>query len=42
MPFGIEGMLFNIYLYAAQPERAVDWCRSLVQSGRDTHSWSRV
>jgi predicted ATPase len=42
VPFGIEGMLFNIYLYAAQPERAVDWCRSRVQSGRDTHSWSRV
>jgi len=42
VPFGIEGMLFNIYLYTAQTERAVDWCRSRVQSGRDTHSWSRV
>ena len=42
VPFGIEGMLCFGYLYAGQPERAVDWCRSRVQSGRDTHSWARV
>jgi hypothetical protein len=42
VPFGIEGLLSTIYLYAAQPELAVDWCRNRVQSGRDTHSLSRV
>jgi hypothetical protein len=41
VPFGIEGLLCIAYLYAAQPERAVDWCRSRVQSGRDTHTVSR-
>jgi predicted ATPase len=42
VPFGIEGLLCIAYLYAAQPERAVDWCRSRVQSGRDTHTVSRT
>jgi predicted ATPase len=42
VPFGIEGLLSTMYLYAAQPERAVDWCRGRVQSGRDTHRLSRV
>jgi predicted ATPase len=42
VPFGVEGLLFTTYLYAAQPERAVDWCRSRVQSGRDSHRLSRV
>ena len=38
VPFGIEGLLSSAYVYAGQPERAVDWCRSRVQSGRDTHT----
>jgi predicted ATPase len=42
VPFGIEGLLSITYLYAGQPELAVDWCRSRVQSGRDTHTMSRV
>jgi predicted ATPase len=42
VPFGIEGLLCTTYLYAGQPERAVDWCRSRVQSGRDTHTVSRT
>ncbi|MDT5338984.1 MAG: hypothetical protein QOD90_4489 [Mycobacterium sp.] len=42
VPFGIEGLLSITYLYAGQPKRAVDWCRSRVQSGRDTHAMSRV
>jgi hypothetical protein len=42
VPFGIEGMLFAGYVYAGQPERAADWCRSRVQSGRDTHTTSRI
>jgi predicted ATPase len=42
VPFGIDGLLATTYLYAAQPERAVDWCRSRIQSGRDSHGLSRV
>jgi predicted ATPase/class 3 adenylate cyclase len=42
VPFGIDGLLCIAYLYAAQPERAVDWCRSRVQSGRDTHTMLRA
>jgi tetratricopeptide (TPR) repeat protein len=42
VPFGIEGLLFIAYLYAGQPELAVDWCRSRVQSGRDTHTVLRT
>jgi predicted ATPase len=42
VPFGIEGLLSTTYLYSAQPELAVDWCRSRVQSGRDSHRLSRV
>jgi predicted ATPase len=41
VPFGFEGMLSSAYVYAGQPEPAVDWCRSRVHSGRDTHSLSR-
>jgi hypothetical protein len=40
VPFGIEGLLS--FPYGAQPELAVDWCRSRVQSGRDSHRLSRV
>jgi predicted ATPase len=42
VPFGIEGLLSTTYLYSAQPELAVDWCRNRVQSGRDSHRLSRV
>jgi predicted ATPase len=42
VPFGIDGLLCIAYLYAAQPELAVDWCRSRVQSGRDTHTMLRA
>jgi predicted ATPase/class 3 adenylate cyclase len=42
VPFGIEGLLCIAYLYAAQPELAVEWCRSRVQSGRDTHTVLRT
>ena len=38
VPFGFEGLLSSAYVYAGQPELAVDWCRSRVQSGRDTHT----
>jgi hypothetical protein len=42
MPFDIEGMLSTTYLYAGQPELAVEWCRSRIRSGRDTHTVSRT
>jgi predicted ATPase len=42
VPFDVEGLLSSAYVYAAQPERAVDWCRSRVQSGRDSHRLSRA
>jgi predicted ATPase len=42
VPFGIEGLLSTTYLYAGQPDLAVDWCRSRVESGRDTHTVSRT
>jgi hypothetical protein len=42
VPFGIEGLLSVTYLSAGQPELAVEWCRSRVQSGRDTHTVSRL
>ncbi|MGZ8778106.1 MAG: hypothetical protein ACXWZ5_19915 [Mycobacterium sp.] len=40
VPFGFEGMLGTAYVYAGQPERSAEWCRSRVQSGRDTHTMS--
>jgi predicted ATPase len=42
VPFGIEGLLSVTYLSAGKPELAVEWCRSRVQSGRDTHTVSRL
>jgi predicted ATPase/class 3 adenylate cyclase len=42
VPFGVEAMLCMAYPYAGQPERSAEWCRRWVQSGRDTHSLSRV
>ena len=42
VPFGIDGMLFAPYVYVGQPEQAAEWCRSRVQSGRDTHTTSRI
>jgi predicted ATPase len=42
VPFGIDGMLCIVSLYSGQPERAVDWCRSRVHSGRDTHTVLRT
>jgi hypothetical protein len=38
VPFGIDSFLCSAYVYAGQPERSAEWCRSRVQSGRDTHT----
>jgi hypothetical protein len=42
VPFDIEGLLSGAYLFAGQPQRPAEWCRSRVQSGRDTHTLSRI
>jgi predicted ATPase len=42
VPFGIDGLLCTAYINAGQPELAVEWCRSRVQSGRDTHTVLRT
>ena len=42
VPFGIEGLLALAYVVAAQLELAAEWCRNRVQSGRDTHTVSRI
>jgi hypothetical protein len=42
VPIGIEGMLCAAYVYTGQPERAAEWCRRLVESGRDTHTLARI
>jgi predicted ATPase len=35
--FGIEGVLGTAYLIIGQPERCVEWCRTQLARGRDTH-----
>jgi len=42
VPYGIEGWLASTYQIIGQPQRAVEWCRTQIASGRDTHGLSRV
>ncbi len=42
VPFGIDSLLCAPYVYAGQPEPTAEWCRGRVQSGRDTHTMSRI
>jgi predicted ATPase len=37
VPFGIEGVLGTAYVVIGQPERCVEWCRTQLARGRDTH-----
>ena len=37
MPFGFEGLAGGAYLMVGQPEKYVEWCRSYLERGRDTH-----
>jgi predicted ATPase len=37
VPFGLEGVLGAAYLHSGQPERQVEWCRTRLLFGRDTH-----
>jgi predicted ATPase len=42
VPFGIEGVLGTAYLTIGQPERCVEWCRTQLARGRDTHRITRA
>ena len=42
MPFGIEGWLGGAYVFIGQPERSVEWCRTQLARGRDTHTLTRA
>jgi predicted ATPase len=41
VPFGLEGVLGNVYGVIGQPERWVEWCRAQLGRGRDTHRITR-
>ena len=36
--YGIEGWVGGAYVYIGQPERCVEWCRTQLACGRDTHT----
>ena len=38
----VEGLLGNPYVYVGQAERAVQWYREQIETGRDTHSQTRA
>ena len=42
LPFAIQGWLGSAYGFTAQPERAIEWYRTELARGRDTHTstWS--
>jgi predicted ATPase len=42
VPFGLEGVLGNVYPHIGQPQRAVEWCRGQLARGRDTHTFTRA
>ena len=42
VPFGLEAMLSQPYLYIGQSERSVEWCRAQLARGRDTHALARA
>ncbi len=42
VPFGIEGVIGTAYLTNGQPERCVQWCRTQLAGGRDTHTLTRA
>jgi predicted ATPase len=41
VPFGIEGVMACAYLVAGQPERLAQWCHTMIDAGRDTHTFTR-
>jgi tetratricopeptide (TPR) repeat protein len=42
VPYGIAGWLATPYQIIGQPERAVEWCRTQIASGRDTRGLAKV
>jgi predicted ATPase len=42
VPFGVEGWLGAAYMVIGQPERYVEWCRALLERGRDTRVITRA
>ena len=42
VPLGLESLLCSPHVYAGQPEPAVEWCRSLIQSGLGRDTMSRI
>jgi tetratricopeptide (TPR) repeat protein len=42
VPYGIEGWLATPYQVIGQPERAIEWCRTHIASGRDTRGLTKV
>jgi predicted ATPase len=42
VPFGIEGVIGTAYVTNGQPERCVEWCRTQLAGGRDTHRITRA
>jgi predicted ATPase len=40
-PFGLEGLAGGVYMMIGQPERYVEWCRSYLDRGRDSHGLTR-
>jgi predicted ATPase/class 3 adenylate cyclase len=41
VPFGFEAALGIAYVAIGQPERCVEWCRTQLAGGRDTHGITR-
>jgi hypothetical protein len=42
VPFGLEAALGLAYMVIGQPERTVEWCRTQLARGRDTHAFTRA
>jgi tetratricopeptide (TPR) repeat protein len=42
VPFGLEAALGVAYMVIGQPERTVEWCRTQLARGRDTHAFTRA
>jgi len=42
VPFGAEAALGVVYIAIGQPERCVEWCRTQLARGRDTHTITRA
>src|SRR5215207_7166258 len=41
LPYVLGGFIGNAYVAIGQPERLIDWCRTLLARGNDTHTFTR-